>query len=233
VHVHWVLLRAGLQYDASRLAEALDTPSPDLEASAPPDNYTNPWAERSRVPLVARLAQSLELRRDLGSRAGVIMSLEDFAWVAYARGQPRLAIRLLGTVDPLRRAIGWTVQSLAVRDREYLIRLLRARLSPARYEAEYSTGAAYSADQAIEEALQLVTGRLVDNGSAAEPWTALTEREREVAALLARGCSNRQIAGELVITEATTKRHVATILGKLGLKSRAQVAALVVGNSST
>jgi DNA-binding CsgD family transcriptional regulator len=52
----------------------------------------------------------------------------------------------------------------------------------------------------------------------------LTEREREVVALIVRGCTNRQIAEELVIAEGTAVRHVANILNKLGLKSRAQVA---------
>jgi two-component system nitrate/nitrite response regulator NarL len=43
-------------------------------------------------------------------------------------------------------------------------------------------------------------------------------------ALIARGYSNREIAKELTIAEATAVRHVANILDKLGLKSRAQVA---------
>ena len=43
--------------------------------------------------------------------------------------------------------------------------------------------------------------------------------------LIARGLSNRAIAEELVISPATAARHVANILGKLGLNSRAQVAA--------
>ena len=53
----------------------------------------------------------------------------------------------------------------------------------------------------------------------------LTEREREVAAHLARGLSNRQIAEALVITVATAERHVANVLNKLGFHSRAQIAA--------
>jgi DNA-binding NarL/FixJ family response regulator len=59
----------------------------------------------------------------------------------------------------------------------------------------------------------------------------LTAREREVAALLARGMTNRDIAGALVITEGTAEVHVKHILGKLGLKSRAQVAAWAKGRS--
>ena len=49
---------------------------------------------------------------------------------------------------------------------------------------------------------------------------ALTRRERQVAALAARGWKNRDIAEELVITEKTAKNHVAHILAKLGLESR-------------
>jgi DNA-binding NarL/FixJ family response regulator len=43
-------------------------------------------------------------------------------------------------------------------------------------------------------------------------------------ALIARGCSNKAIAEELVISPATAARHVANILAKLGFSSRAQVA---------
>jgi adenylate cyclase len=56
----------------------------------------------------------------------------------------------------------------------------------------------------------------------------LTEREQEVVALIVRGCSNREIAEELVIAEGTAVRHVANILNKLGLHSRAQVAVWAV-----
>jgi DNA-binding CsgD family transcriptional regulator len=61
--------------------------------------------------------------------------------------------------------------------------------------------------------------------------TVLTGREREVSRLLAAGRSNREIADALVITEGTVEVHVKHILSKLGLKSRAQVAAWA-GNES-
>ena len=57
--------------------------------------------------------------------------------------------------------------------------------------------------------------------------TPLTPREREVATLVARGLTNRQIAAELVVAETTVDRHVSHILGKLGFAGRAQVAAWV------
>ena len=65
---------------------------------------------------------------------------------------------------------------------------------------------------------------------ASRPPEALSRREREIAILVARGLSNRQIAGELSISPATAERHVANILGKLGFHSRAQVAAWAVAH---
>ena len=54
----------------------------------------------------------------------------------------------------------------------------------------------------------------------------LTVREREVAALVAQGLTNRDIAGRLVVSKRTVDAHVEHILAKLGFASRVQVAAL-------
>jgi DNA-binding NarL/FixJ family response regulator len=75
-----------------------------------------------------------------------------------------------------------------------------------------------------------ITRRLVERFARPQPTSdvgpealaALTPRETEVLRLVARGMSNAEIAGELVVTDATVKTHVAGVLGKLGLRNRAQ-----------
>jgi non-specific serine/threonine protein kinase len=59
-----------------------------------------------------------------------------------------------------------------------------------------------------------------------QPLVVLTSREQEVATLVARGLTNRQIATQLSISERTAANHVAKILKKLGLRSRTQIGRL-------
>ncbi|HLX56027.1 MAG TPA: AAA family ATPase [Ktedonobacteraceae bacterium] len=63
---------------------------------------------------------------------------------------------------------------------------------------------------------------------AKEAFGGLTEREREVAALIAQGKSNREIADKLVVSYRTVETHVGTILSKLAFSSRAQIAVWAV-----
>jgi DNA-binding CsgD family transcriptional regulator len=60
----------------------------------------------------------------------------------------------------------------------------------------------------------------------------LTKRQLEVAALVAEGMSNRQIAERLVITERSAESHVERIRGRLGFRSRSQIAAWYVATTA-
>jgi two-component system, NarL family, response regulator DevR len=60
------------------------------------------------------------------------------------------------------------------------------------------------------------------------PGSELTEREREVLALVARGYTNKQIADALYVSEKTARNHVSHILDKLGLSRRSEAAAFAV-----
>ncbi|WP_148575416.1 response regulator [Nocardioides caldifontis] len=76
-----------------------------------------------------------------------------------------------------------------------------------------------------------VTKRLLDRFAKLLPTTRLpaavvaeelTERERDVLLLVARGMSNAEIAKALVVSETTVKTHVSSVLAKLGLRDRVQ-----------
>ena len=78
-----------------------------------------------------------------------------------------------------------------------------------------------------EDDSSMIASPTPEQTSATPSPSALTRREREVAKLVARGLTNRQIAEELVLSGRTVENHVRNILKKLKLSSRTEVAAWV------
>jgi len=145
-----------------------------------------------------------------------------FAALAVVRGLPAAGARLLAATGAL--GVHHAKSSWAATRREYEHYLARARaqLTEAEFEAEQAAGRRLSLKEAIEYAQHLpLISRATPTSS--ETSDGLTEREREVAALIAQGKSNGEIASELVLSKRTVEKHIANILSRLGLASRAQV----------
>jgi predicted ATPase/DNA-binding CsgD family transcriptional regulator len=181
----------------------------------------------------ARLRESLLLRRQIANQPGLVPALAAFARLAACLGRPLRAVRLAAAAAALHKAIGPSMASqhysLAVFPTPTApllpeVERVQRRLGPVQRAAAWDEGSVMPLDQAIAEALGLET-ELPGPGVIRDPLQPeLTRREREVAALLARGRSNREIAAALVITEGSAHVQVVRLLGKLGFHSRAQVA---------
>jgi len=170
--------------------------------------------------------------------------LEDLAGALCECGRPTDAARLFGAAVVLREIIGkpLTRAQHVTHDRD--VATVKRQLGPDAFAAAWSEGNAMSWEQAIVYVTQMDdspndgdSSRQYPIGSVASSprtsladWPQLTPRQTDVARLLARGFSNRQIAAALIIEERTVHSHVYRVLGKLGLSSRAQVAAWAVAH---
>ncbi len=176
---------------------------------------------------MALASQSLRALRDSGASRDIAAALVVLASVACAMAQATLGGRLLGAVAQMYPEGPPSRPGRA--SFEPAVAAARAALGEAGFEAAWTSGKLLTLDQAVDEALAMAepappAASEPAKPSAGPPVGALTRREREVAALIARGLTNRQIADELVISEMTADTHVSHILRKLGFRSRAQVA---------
>jgi len=181
-----------------------------------------------------RLCTSISILRELGDVAAVALVLERFVVLASASGQPTEAIRLAGAADAI-RAFASTPLSLAGQAKlNQTLEPLRRALGSEATEEAWRSGQTLNLEAAVAAALRIAepmppSAEPADvSATAASAPSALTRREQEVAVLIARGLTNRQIAEQLVITEGTAASHVVHILNKLGYSSRAQVAAWAI-----
>jgi predicted ATPase/DNA-binding CsgD family transcriptional regulator len=167
---------------------------------------------------VAEAAACLQTALDgfdtFGDRRVVASALDAQALLECELGHPQRAARLLGSAEGQRRMVGAAPEPFLRHDLQRASARAHAAIGEDAYRQEFDSGVHMS----LSEALVYARTRTVRH-----PASPLTPREREVASLVARGLSNRQLAEALVISEQTAETHVKRILSKLGFTSRAQV----------
>jgi DNA-binding CsgD family transcriptional regulator len=172
-----------------------------------------------------------EVLRVLGSRGSgtTPFALEGMAMAALRNGRSERGLRLVGATETLRRKSGlagdpWWRERLAA-----AVAAGSARLPDGRAEALRHEGRRMTAAQAVGYALR---DKLDPAAARATPPVPLTRREQEVAALVTQGLTNRQIGERLRVSERTVEAHLDRLRTKLGVRSRAQVAAWAAGTAA-
>jgi non-specific serine/threonine protein kinase len=176
---------------------------------------------------------SLRLNLKISSRRGIAANLATFASVAHARRQPLVAARLFGAVSALLDELGERLTPVDEAEMESNRAEARAELGTVAFDEAFDKGRTQSLDSIVAEALAFTSRGHIEPARTPRQrdkikYGGLTSREREVAALIAQGKSNREIAEALVIGIKAVEAHVGRILNKLGFTSRAQIAAWAV-----
>jgi predicted ATPase/class 3 adenylate cyclase/DNA-binding CsgD family transcriptional regulator len=178
-----------------------------------------------------RYEESLAIWRGHGDKLGMALGLEGVAQLAAARSQPQRALLLAGAASAIYDAIGIGPGAPRKLRLERWLKQAEQVLGQEASDAVRAEGRTMTPERAADLALGL-EGPARDQGQlAALPGrpgsTRLTRREQEVARLVARGRTNRQIAKQLFVAERTVDTHVEHIRDKLDVHSRAEIAAWV------
>lgn len=147
--------------------------------------------------------------------------------MAEAHGQHGRAAQLLGAVETAWRSVGATAlfRHLAEPHARCAERA-RDGLGSTAFDEAINAGRVLEFDAAVALALKRGT-RACTPSPVPRHDPELTTREHEIAELIAKGLSNREIAATLVISPRTAEKHVEKILTKLGLSSRTQIGVLI------
>jgi DNA-binding CsgD family transcriptional regulator len=170
--------------------------------------------------------EGLELFTELGESWGLIGALLAVAACLAEHDVLGAAAQLAGAAEAHGRTIGavagvlphWQAES------EFVRRLTLARLGKFQFEHAWAAGTQMPIRDAIRYGLAhsaAVLSRGTRPSGVVSRTAAVTGRERQVLGLVAEGLTNRQIAERLIISEATVKRHLEHVFGKLGVSSRA------------
>jgi predicted ATPase/DNA-binding CsgD family transcriptional regulator len=184
----------------------------------------------------ALFAETLDLARRAGMRAMMAYGLLGLALAGRGGGDPGWPARLHGAVAQALADLGHVLRPLEERLADQNCQRLRAAIGDVAFEAEYAVGRTLDPARAADQALQKIPARRAAPTAGAlgsEPdaavtggaVTVLTPRELDVLKLIAQGLSNPDIARRLFLSEHTVHRHLANILRKLNLTSRAAAAA--------
>nr|WP_239135333.1 LuxR C-terminal-related transcriptional regulator [Streptomyces sp. SID12488] len=190
------------------------------------------WARGDRQEGTALTRTALEILRGFNDYAATAAALEVFTWITASRGGHERAAQLLGAVHALTRDIGASPLATLGGHRARCEEAVISALGPAGYEKALAEGARHdSPARAIALALDTATvADSVQGAPAATGLSPLSRRERQVAALVTEGMTNRQIAAQFALSPRTVDCHINSIMTKLGCSRRTQVAAWWAAN---
>ena len=166
----------------------------------------------------------LRLKEPFGDRMGMAMSVEVVAWAEAETGDATAAARLLGAVQTALDSIGAALFGHLQEDHDRCLARTRETLGDTAFRRAFDEGTVLRFDEAVALASGRRTAVVAQTYGDA---VRLTPRQREIAALVAEGFTNREIAERLVVAQRTAEGHVASILDRLNLTSREQLAAWV------
>ncbi|HEX2240432.1 MAG TPA: LuxR C-terminal-related transcriptional regulator [Actinomycetota bacterium] len=144
---------------------------------------------------------------------------------AAVKGQSLRAAELLGASFALIERMGSQFQPQDRLLYEAVTDEVRAATEQHRFSEAWERGRALTFEAAVALAEEVIDDLAVNRADA----EMLTPRQQQVAALIGKGLTNREIAAALTISEHTAERHVENILAKLQLSSRVQIATWVKG----
>ena len=173
------------------------------------------------------LAEALRIFTDLNDPRGVAQCLEALARVASEQAHYESAARLIGAAAALRVREAARPLDTEQAWNSAVERVLAQALGPQDADRLVHAGRTMPAQQVMDLAMAVASGAAAGDPDRTQQ-VPLTPRERQVAALVASGRTNRQIGRVLGISEKTAEVHLHHVMSKLDVRSRAEVAAWAV-----